>query len=71
MFTYISHFVFPQIFEKVKKDQPNFKDKFIAINGDMFQPDLGISKSDKELLEREIHIVFHSAATIRFDEPLR
>ncbi|XP_045177320.1 fatty acyl-CoA reductase 1-like [Mercenaria mercenaria] len=59
------------IFEKVKKEQANFKDKFVAINGDMLQPELGICKSDREMLEREIHIVFHSAATIRFDEPLR
>lgn len=59
------------LFEKLKKEQPSFKDKFVAINGDMCQPELGISQSDKELLEREIHIVFHSAATIRFDEPLR
>lgn len=53
------------------KEQPNFKDKFVAISGDMLQPELGISQSDKDLLEREVHIVFHSAATIRFDEPLR
>lgn len=60
-----------QIFEKVRKDQPNFKEKFVAINGDILQPEMGISKSDRKMLEQEIQIVFHSAATIRFTEPLR
>jgi len=60
-----------QIFDKVKKDQPDFKDKFIPIQGDICLEGLGISDSDKALLEKETHIVFHSAATIRFDEPLR
>lgn len=59
------------VFEKLRKEQPGFKDKFVAVNGDMLQPELGISQSDRNLLEREVHIVFHSAATIRFDEPLR
>ncbi|XP_052218054.1 fatty acyl-CoA reductase 1-like isoform X2 [Dreissena polymorpha] len=59
------------VYEKVKKEQPNFKDKFIPINGDMCLPELGISQTDKDMLENETHIVFHSAATIRFDEPLR
>ena len=55
----------------MKKEHGDIRDKFVAINGDMMQPDLGITKSDREMLEREIHVVFHSAATIRFDEPLR
>lgn len=55
----------------MKKEQPNFKDKFIAVNGDICQDGLGISNSDVEMLEKETHVVFHSAATIRFDEPLR
>ena len=60
-----------QIFEKVKKEQPNFKEKFCPVNGDICQPGLGISQSDRETLENNVHVVFHSAATIRFDEPLR
>lgn len=59
------------IFDKVRKDQPKFMDKFIPINGDMCEPALGISQQDREILEKEVNVVFHSAATIRFDEPLR
>ena len=60
-----------QIFEKLRKEQPNFKDKFCPVSGDICQPDLGVSQSDREILEKDVHVVFHSAATIRFDEPLR
>lgn len=34
-------------------------------------PELGISKEDRDLLANEVTIVYHCAATIRFDEPLR
>ncbi|WAR03112.1 FACR1-like protein [Mya arenaria] len=53
------------------KDQPKFKDRFVPINGDMCVEGLGISPSDRDMLETETQIVFHSAATVRFDEPLR
>ncbi|XP_066904622.1 putative fatty acyl-CoA reductase CG5065 [Halyomorpha halys] len=42
-----------------------------TINGDVLSIDLGLSKEDRELLQNEVNVVFHSAATIRFDEPLR
>lgn len=32
---------------------------------------LGISKLDRELLTDKINVVFHSAATVKFTEPLR
>lgn len=37
----------------------------------MLLPELGLSPHDRHLLEENINIVFHSAATVRFDEPLR
>lgn len=60
-----------QIFDKLKKECPDYKDKFHAVGGDMLHDGLGICDDDVRLLEDEINIVFHSAATIRFDEPLR
>jgi len=41
------------------------------INGDVMMPNLGISPEDRKLLCEEVEIVYHGAATIRFDEPLR
>lgn len=43
----------------------------IAIEGDMMEHQLGISEEDQETLRNKVSIVFHSAATVRFDEPMR
>ena len=59
------------VFDKVRADNPNFYKKLIPVHGDMTEIGLGISKDNIELLSKTIHVVFHSAATIRFNEPLR
>ena len=41
------------------------------VQGDIQQPGLGISAHDREELCREVSIVFHVAATIRFNENLK
>lgn len=34
-------------------------------------PGLGITSMDKQILAREVNVVFHMAATVRFDEKLK
>lgn len=34
-------------------------------------PGLGINMADREILQKNVNIVFHVAATVRFDEKLR
>lgn len=63
-----------KIFDKIKQ-QDNCKelfDKIIVVSGDIQQPNLGISERDFEILynDKDLAIVFHCAATIKFDEPL-
>lgn len=41
------------------------------VAGDITLPDLGLSKPDLDKLIQEVSIVFHSAATVKFDEPMR
>ena len=48
-----------------------FEEKIIPVCGDIMLPDLGISEHDRHRLEQEVHLVFHSAATVRFEETLR
>ena len=55
----------------MKAKFPNFRNKVVAIEGDCTLPDLGISSKDREFLSKEVSIVFHMAATIRFDEKLK
>lgn len=44
--------------------------KVIPICGDITLHQLGISESDQALLCRNVSVVFHSAATVKFDEKL-
>lgn len=45
--------------------------KLVAVNGDIRQAELGLSKADKQTLIDNVEIVIHSAASVRFDEPLK
>lgn len=49
----------------------DLKAKVVAIEGDMEQENLGISDHDRLTLIENVNAVFHSAATVRFDEPLK
>ncbi|XP_025200204.1 putative fatty acyl-CoA reductase CG5065 [Melanaphis sacchari] len=56
---------------------PIFKDidasrlkKISALRGDCSQADLGLSIEDLNTLIKEVNVIFHSAATVRFDERL-
>ncbi len=60
-----------QLFETVHKTQPDFKDKVKPIGGDILEAGLGINQDDKDTLINNVSIVFHSAATIKFDEALK
>jgi len=51
-------------FHEYSADQLN---KLIAINGDCSEIDMGLSDQDKHTLINEVDIVFHSAASVRFD----
>lgn len=42
-----------------------------VIPGDITEAKLGISESDMILLRNKVNIVFHAAATVRFDEDLK
>ena len=60
-----------QLFENVSECHPEFKSKLEAIEGDLIEPNMGISPDDEKRIIENVSIVFHSAATVRFDEPLK
>lgn len=60
-----------QLFDKLRKERPHELNKIIPILGDVTEPELGISQSDQNLLIRTVSVVFHSAATVKFDEALK
>lgn len=60
-----------QVFDRIKRIQPQVLEKVKVIKGDITFDDLALSELDLETLKRDVSVVIHSAATIRFDEPLK
>lgn len=60
-----------QVFERLKQENPKFQHKIVPLFGDCMLPGLGINDADRESLKKNVNIVFHVAATVRFDEKLR
>lgn len=60
-----------KLFDRVREDNPDFHQKIVPISSELTQPGLAISPEDVKTLTSCIHIVFHCAATIRFDEALK
>lgn len=59
------------MFDEIRKKNPEILNKIHLIKGDITLPDLGLSSSDKNLLIERVNIVFHVAATVKFNEPLK
>lgn len=56
---------------KTQMDGATLSRKVVAIAGDVSVTNLGLSAADRQLLVDRVSVVFHAAATIRFDSPLR
>ncbi|XP_050438687.1 putative fatty acyl-CoA reductase CG5065 [Adelges cooleyi] len=60
------------LFEKLRNEKPGLAEKkLFPIEGDITEPQLGLSDVDYRMLSENVSVVFHAAATVRFDEPLR
>lgn len=66
-------FYFFQLFDTVKEKRglTDILSHCAVISGDCTLPDLGISVQDRKILSDNISIIYHCAATIRFDEALK
>lgn len=60
-----------QLFDKVRDEQPDFAEKIVAVSSDLTQKEMNLSKEDQATLAEHINVVFHCAATVRFNEPLK
>ncbi|KAK2586495.1 hypothetical protein KPH14_011393 [Odynerus spinipes] len=60
-----------RLFDRLKKEIPRYRDKIVAVHGDCSVERLGLSDIDRETLAKEVSIVFHVAATVRFNEKLK
>lgn len=57
------------VFDRMRTENPDNLKKMIAINGDVTKLALGLSADDKARMAN-VSVVFHSAASVRFDDPL-
>lgn len=60
-----------KVFDLVKKENPEAVQKVVVVHGDLSLPQLGVSQADLETMSKTVSVVFHSAATVKFDEPLK
>ena len=59
-----------KIFDNLKDSKPARLGTVEVVTGDITKENFGLSQPDFKKLLDEVEIVFHSAATIRFDEKL-
>lgn len=59
------------VFDKVREIGEGWTSKIVPVEGDIAKENLGLSQEDWEMLQENVEIVFHSAATVRFDEDLK
>lgn len=58
-------------FDRVRAACPEQFAKIVPVCGDIALPGLGINPLDLQAVTANVSVIFHSAATIRFDEPLK
>ncbi|KAK4877842.1 hypothetical protein RN001_010348 [Aquatica leii] len=59
------------VYDRLKTERSGATKKVAMIPADLSLVGLGMSESDRELLKGEVDVVFHTAASVRFDETLR
>ena len=59
-----------RLFSGLGNQAPNILKKVTAVAGDITQPKLAISPEDEESLINNVSVIFHAAATVKFDDDL-
>ncbi|KAL6443249.1 hypothetical protein ACFW04_002874 [Cataglyphis niger] len=60
-----------KLFDVLRSEQPSAFNKLIPINADVSVEGLGLLPADREMLIEKVSVIFHVAASVRFDESLR
>lgn len=59
------------VFKKLLENNPNITNKIHVIKGDILDENLGLNDIDRNELIKNIDIIIHCAANVRFDQPLK
>lgn len=60
-----------RLFDQIRSECPDLLHKVIPINGDLSQPNVGLTQLDMNTICEEVSVVINCAACIKFDEALR
>ncbi|XP_046975946.1 fatty acyl-CoA reductase wat-like [Vanessa cardui] len=71
IYTRIEEMFEDPVFDRLKEEVPKFRHKIVAIPADCEAAGLGLNITDRQTLIEKVHVIFHSAATVKFDEHLR
>uniref|UniRef100_A0A2H1VMP7 Fatty acyl-CoA reductase n=1 Tax=Spodoptera frugiperda TaxID=7108 RepID=A0A2H1VMP7_SPOFR len=66
----IEHMLDNPFFTRLKRTDPECFKKLVPISGDIRLPKLGLKPEDEQTLVDNVSVVYHGAATVKFDEPL-
>ncbi|GLV46143.1 uncharacterized protein CBL_10788 [Carabus blaptoides fortunei] len=61
------------LYDRLKVEQPNlkFEDKIKPLAGEMTALQLGLSATDRQTIVDYVHVIYHVAASVRFDDSLK
>lgn len=59
------------MFDVLKEKSNDWMEKIKMVEGSLEQPDLGLNEEDLQTIINNVSVVFHVAATIKFDAPIR
>ncbi|XP_050664686.1 fatty acyl-CoA reductase wat-like [Leptidea sinapis] len=59
------------MFDRLKEVMPKFRHKIVVVPADCESYGLGLAITDRQMLIEKVNVIFHSAATVKFDEHLR
>ncbi|KAK7579869.1 hypothetical protein V9T40_000498 [Parthenolecanium corni] len=58
------------LFDRLRNEVPNFREKINYVSGCVDQPLLGLSEEDRSKISNDVNIIYHCAATVNFNEML-
>ncbi|XP_018335470.1 putative fatty acyl-CoA reductase CG5065 isoform X2 [Agrilus planipennis] len=59
------------MFQRLKKVDPDAIKKIKSIHGDIIQENLGLSTAEQSVLTENVSVIFHCAATLKLEAPLK
>jgi Putative dehydrogenase domain of multifunctional non-ribosomal peptide synthetases and related enzymes len=68
---YSIHYDMLQVFDRIRTECPDVFNKVVSVHGDVSETDLGLSDEDRQRVVTKVNVVFHAAATVRFNESLK